>query len=309
MKTILVTGGAGFLGSHLCSRLLDMGNEVIALDNLSTSSKENIKPLLSNDRFEFIRQDVTIPVDFYVDEIYSMACPASPIHYQKTPVQTIETSLIGTSNCLKLARKCGASILLTSTSEIYGDPIEHPQKESYLGNVNCNGIRACYDESKRASETLMVDYCRQYNVDIRIARLFNTYGPNMHPDDGRVVSNFICQAIRGEDITIYGSGQQTRSFCYVDDMISALILLMESGYRQPMNLGNPGEFTMLELAEKVIKMTKSESNIVFRTLPEDDPKQRKPVIDLAKEVLKWKPRTNLEYGLLKTIEYFKGKVL
>jgi UDP-glucuronate decarboxylase len=305
-KKILVTGGAGFIGSHLCERLLDLGHEVVCIDNLFSGSKDNIKHLCANDRFEFMRHDVVLPLDFYVDQIYSLACPASPIHYQKHPVQTIETSFIGASNMLKLAHKTGASILTTSTSEIYGDPNVHPQKEDYWGNVNPVGVRSCYDESKRAVECLMMDYAREYNTDIRIARLFNCYGPRLHINDGRVISNFIVQALNGEDITIYGEGSQTRSFCYISDMIDALILLMESGYRQPVNLGNPGEFNMLELAEKIVKLTCSDSSLTFKPLPEDDPKQRRPDISLAKEVLHWEPKISLDEGLVKTVEYFRS---
>jgi UDP-glucuronate decarboxylase len=311
MKKILVTGGAGFIGSHLCRRLLDEGNEVLCVDNFFTGTKENIRPLLTNPRFEFLRHDVTFPLYVEVDQIYNLACPASPVHYQFDPVQTTKTSVHGAINMLGLAKRTRARILQASTSEVYGDPEVHPQPESYWGRVNPIGIRSCYDEGKRCAETLFFDYHRQHQTDIRVVRIFNTYGPNMHPADGRVVSNFIMQALCNEDITIYGDGSQTRSFQYVDDLVEAMIRMMnnESGFVGPVNLGNPGEFTIKELAEKVLALIpESKSKLVFKSLPADDPRQRKPDIALAKEKLNWEPKINLEEGLKKTIEYFRGKV-
>ena len=303
---ILVTGGSGFIGSHLCAKLLEQGNFVICVDNCFSSDKSNINNLLDNKNFEFIRHDVTFPLYLEVDQIYNLACPASPIHYQKDPIQTTKTSVIGAINMLGLAKRLGIKILQTSTSEIYGDPLVHPQPESYWGNVNPKGIRSCYDEGKRVAETLFFDYHRQHNLDIRVARIFNTYGPNMHPDDGRVVSNFIMQALQNKDITIYGDGLQTRSFQYVDDLVSGLITLMESDYIGPYNIGNPVEFTIKELAEKVIEMTGSNSKIIYLDLPSDDPKQRQPDISLAKQDLNWEPNISLDVGLIPTIEYFKS---
>lgn len=304
-KQILVTGGAGFLGSHLCERLLNEGNEVICLDNFFTGDKKNIEHLLDNHYFEVIRHDVTFPISLEVDEIYNLACPASPPHYQFDPVQTTKTSVIGAINMLELAKKCKAKILQASTSEVYGDPEVHPQPESYRGAVSTTGIRACYDEGKRCAETLFFDYYRQYNVDIKVMRIFNTYGPNMNPYDGRVVSNFIVQALKGDDITMYGDGTQSRSFCYVDDLISGMIKLMNTNdFTGPVNIGNPVEFTMLELAEKVIKLTNSKSKIIFKPLPQDDPLQRQPIIDLAKKELNWQPQIKLEEGLIRSISYF-----
>lgn len=309
MKRILVTGGAGFLGSHLCDRLIQEGNEVICADNLFTGSKENIRHLLSNPSFEFIRHDVTQPLYVEVDQIYNLACPASPPHYQFNPIKTAKTSVYGAMNMLGLAKRVHARILQASTSEVYGDPQVHPQPESYRGSVNPIGIRSCYDEGKRMAETLFFDYHRQHQVDIRVIRIFNTYGPRMNPQDGRVVSNFIVQALKGEDITIYGDGTQTRSFCYVDDLIDGMVRMMESEqFTGPVNLGNPGEFTMLELAEKVIELTGTHSKLVFKPLPGDDPTQRKPIITLAKEKLNWKPTIDLEEGLKRTIKYF-NKIL
>lgn len=304
---VLVTGGAGFIGSHLCEKLLKEGYEVICLDNLFTGQKDNIRHLMDNPYFEFIRKDIVEDIYVECDQIYNLACPASPVHYQYDPIKTIKTSFIGALHALGLAKRCNARILQASTSEVYGDPEVHPQPETYWGHVNPNGVRSCYDEGKRAAETLFFDYHRQHGVDIKVVRIFNTYGPNMRGDDGRVVSNFIVQALKGEDITIYGDGSQTRSFCYVDDLVDALIKMMnsEEGFTGPVNLGNPGEFTMLELAEKVIKLTGSKSKIVYLPLPQDDPTQRKPVIDLAKEKLNWEPKIHLEEGLIKTIEYFK----
>jgi UDP-glucuronate decarboxylase len=307
-KRILITGGAGFLGSHLSERLLNEGNEVICLDNYFTGNKENILHLIGNPRFEVLRHDVTMPLYVEVDEIYNLACPASPIHYQHDPVQTTKTCVHGAINMLGLAKRTGAKILQASTSEVYGDPEIHPQIESYWGRVNPIGIRSCYDEGKRCAETLFLDYHRQHNLDIKIARIFNTYGPRMHANDGRVVSNFIVQALKGEDITIYGDGEQSRSFCYVDEMVDAFIRLMDTGrdFIGPVNLGNPGEFTIRELAEKTIAMTGSQSSLNNHPLPEDDPKQRQPDISLAKEKLGWEPVIKLEEGLDKTIEYFKS---
>jgi len=307
VKRILVTGGAGFLGSHLTQRLLDEGNEVIVVDNLFTGSKKNIAPFRNHPNFEFILHDVTFPLYVEVDEIYNLACPASPVHYQRNPTQTTKTSVHGAINMLGLAKRTGAKILQASTSEVYGDPEVHPQPESYWGKVNPIGIRACYDEGKRVAETLFFDYWRQYDLQIKVVRIFNTYGPRMDKNDGRVVSNFIVQALRGEDITIYGDGSQSRSFCYVDDLVRGLISMMETDSHivGPMNLGNPVEFTMLELAELVLKYTKSESNLVFQALPQDDPKQRKPNISYAQEQLDWEPSVFLDEGLQKTIAYFK----
>ena len=307
MKRILVTGGAGFIGSHLCKRLVDEGNEVICVDNLFTGSKKNIEELLEISRFEFMRHDVTKELLVEVDQIYNLACPASPVHYQYNPVKTMKTSVMGAINMLGLAKRVKARILQASTSEVYGNPYVHPQPEGYWGNVNPIGIRSCYDEGKRAAETLFFDYHRQNGVDIKVIRIFNTYGPNMNPDDGRVVSNFIVQALKGEDITIYGDGKQTRSFCYVDDLVEGMVRMMNSreGFTGPVNLGNPGEFTMLELAEKVLALTGSKSKIVYQPLPQDDPTQRKPVIDLAKKELAWEPKVALDEGLKKTIAYFE----
>ena len=305
---ILVTGGAGFLGSHLCERLLAEGNDVICADNYFTGSKENVAHLLSNPYFELIRHDVTFPLYIEVDQIFNLACPASPVHYQHDPVQTTKTSVHGAINMLGLAKRVKARIFQASTSEVYGDPDVHPQPEEYWGRVNPIGIRSCYDEGKRCAETLFFDYHRQHNLDIKVARIFNTYGPRMHPNDGRVVSNFIVQALKGQDITIFGDGSQTRSFCYVDDLIEGFIRLMNTDpdVTGPVNLGNPGEFTMLELAEKVIELTGSSSKLTFMPLPQDDPKQRQPNIELAKSKLGWEPKVNLENGLKKTIEYFKN---
>lgn len=302
----LVTGGAGFIGSHLCERLLNEGHEVICLDNLFSSEKQNIEHLLDNKHFEFIRHDVTDPIFLEVDQIYNMACPASPVHYQYNPVKTTKTSVMGAINMLGLAKRVRARILHASTSEVYGDPKVHPQKEEYWGNVNTIGPRSCYDEGKRVAETLMFDYHRQNNVAVRVIRIFNTYGPRMHPNDGRVVSNFIVQALQGKDITVYGKGQQTRSFCYVEDLINGIMAMMnKDNFTGPVNLGNPNEFTILELAEKVIKLTGSKSKIIYKPLPQDDPTQRQPDISLAKKQLKWEPKVQLEEGLQKTIEYFK----
>lgn len=307
MNRILVTGGAGFLGSHLCERLLQNGNDVICVDNLYTGSKDNIRHLMANPYFEFIRHDVTEPLYVEVDQIYNLACPASPVHYQANPVKTTKTSVYGALNMLGLAKRVGARILQASTSEVYGDPEIHPQPETYRGCVNPIGIRSCYDEGKRVAETLFFDYHRMHNLEIKVMRIFNTYGPRMNPSDGRVVSNFIVQALRGEDITIYGDGSQTRSFCYVDDLIEGMVRLMASpaDFTGPCNLGNPGEFTILQLAQKVIDFTGSASQIIYQPLPSDDPLQRKPVIELAKKHLDWEPHIALDEGLKKTIEYFK----
>ena len=309
MKKIFVTGGAGFIGSHLCDRLLREGNDVICLDNYFTGSKDNIRHLLGNDHFELVRHDVINPYHAEVDEIYNLACPASPPHYQYNPIKTIKTSVMGAINMLGLAKRTRAKILQASTSEVYGDPAIHPQVESYWGNVNPIGIRSCYDEGKRCAETLFMDYHRQNGVRIKIIRIFNTYGPRMNPNDGRVVSNFIVQALKGEDITIYGDGTQTRSFQYVDDLIEVMIRMMATrdDFIGPVNTGNPGEFTMLELAQKIIELTGSRSKIVYRPLPGDDPKQRKPDITLAKEKLDWEPKIRLEEGLKRTIAYFEEK--
>ena len=305
-QRILVTGGAGFLGSHLVDRLLDKGHEVICLDNLFTGDKANIRHLLQHPRFELMRWDVTDPFKIEVDQIYNLACPASPVHYQYNAIKTVKTSVMGAINCLGLAKRVKARIFQASTSEVYGDPQVHPQVESYRGSVNPIGIRACYDEGKRVAETLFFDYHRQNGVDIRVVRIFNTYGPRMNPDDGRVVSNFIVQALRGENITVYGEGQQTRSFCYVDDLVEGFIRMMETeDFTGPVNLGNPGEFTILELAEAVIRLTGSSSKIIQQPLPEDDPLQRKPDITLAREKLGWEPKVPLEEGLKRTIQFFE----
>jgi UDP-glucuronate decarboxylase len=305
-KRILITGGAGFLGSHLCERLLADGHEVVCLDNYFTGTKQNIVHLLENPYFEVVRHDVTFPLYIEVDEIYNLACPASPVHYQFDPVQTTKTSVHGAINMLGLAKRVKAKIFQASTSEVYGDPQIHPQPESYWGHVNPNGIRSCYDEGKRCAETLFFDYRRQHNLNIKVARIFNTYGPRMHPNDGRVVSNFIVQALQGRPITIYGDGSQTRSFCYVDDLIEAFVRLMdtEDSFTGPMNTGNPGEFTILQLAENVIELIGSKSEIIFEPLPEDDPQQRQPDISLAKEKLGWEPKVSLREGLVPTIAYF-----
>jgi UDP-glucuronate decarboxylase len=305
-KRVLVTGGAGFVGSHLCERLLDSGADVLCADNFFTGSRMNVAHLLGNPRFELIRHDVTFPLYVEVDEIYNLACPASPVHYQYDPVQTTKTSVHGAINMLGLAKRVRAKVLQASTSEVYGDPAIHPQVEAYWGNVNPIGIRSCYDEGKRCAETLFFDYHRQHKLRIKVARIFNTYGPRMHPNDGRVVSNFIVQALRGLPITIYGEGQQTRSFCYVDDLVSGLIKLMETGdeVTGPVNIGNPGEFTIRQLAETVIEMTGSASKLEFRPLPQDDPKQRQPDITLARGTLGWEPTTSLREGLAKAITYF-----
>ena len=306
---ILVTGGAGFLGSHLCDRLLADGHDVVAIDNLFTGRKINLEHLFGNPRFEFVRHDVTDPFKFEVDQIYNLACPASPPHYQFNPIKTTKTSVMGAINCLGLAKRVKARVFQASTSEVYGDPSVHPQPESYWGNVNPIGLRSCYDEGKRCAETLFFDYYRENNVDIRVIRIFNTYGPRMHEADGRVVSNFIVQALRGEDITIYGDGSQTRSFCYVDDLIEGFVRFMaQTETVGPMNLGNPGEFTMIELAELALKLTGGKSKIVHKPLPSDDPKQRQPDITLARKILKWEPKVSLEEGLARTIEYFKKRV-
>ena len=306
---ILVTGGAGFLGSHLCDRLLEDGHEVVCIDNLFTGQKANIAHLLPNPKFEFVRHDVIDPFKFEVDQIYNLACPASPPHYQYNPIKTTKTSVMGAINCLGLAKRVKARVFQASTSEVYGDPHVHPQPESYWGNVNPIGRRSCYDEGKRCAETLFFDYHRENKVDIRVIRIFNTYGPRMHPSDGRVVSNFIVQALKGEDLTIYGDGKQTRSFCYVDDLIEGFIRFMaQTQTVGPMNLGNPGEFTMLQLAEKTLELIGGKSKIVHKPLPSDDPKQRQPDITLAKKVLKWEPAIALEEGLANTIEYFRKRV-
>ena len=307
---VLVTGGAGFLGSHLCDCLINDGYDVVCVDNLFTGKKDNIRHLLGNPYFEFIRQDVTMPIYVECDYIYNLACPASPIQYQRDPIYTTKTSFMGTINALGLAKRTGAKILQASTSEVYGDPECHPQKETYKGNVNTIGPRACYDEGKRIAETLLFDYHRQHNVKIKIMRIFNTYGPKMDVGDGRVVSNFIVQALRGEDITIYGDGKQTRSFCYVDDLIDGMIKLMNRSddITGPINIGNPQEFTILELAEKIIDLTNSSSKIIYKELPKDDPTQRKPDISLAIEKLNWKPQVILDDGLIKTIEYFNARL-
>lgn len=307
MNKCLVTGGAGFLGSHLCDRLIERGNDVLCVDNFFTGSKQNVAHLLGKPNFELIRHDVTFPLYVEVDRIFNLACPASPVHYQYDPVQTTKTSVHGAINMLGLSKRVNARILQASTSEVYGDPEVHPQTEEYWGKVNPIGIRSCYDEGKRCAETLFFDYFRQHQIEIKVMRIFNTYGPRMHPKDGRVVSNFIVQALNGENITVYGNGQQTRSFCYVDDLIEGMLRLMDSpaDVTGPINIGNPVEFTMLELAEMVVKLTKSKSRLVFHSLPSDDPKQRQPNIKLAKDKLNWVPQVSLEDGLKETIKYFK----
>jgi UDP-glucuronate decarboxylase len=306
MKRILITGGAGFIGSHLCERLLKEGNDIICLDNFFTGYKRNVLHLMDYHRFELVRHDITQPILLEVDQIYHLACPASPIHYQYNPVKTIKTNVMGTINMLGIAKRVNARILLASTSEVYGDPKIHPQTEVYWGNVNPIGIRSCYDEGKRVAETLMMDYHRQNRVNIKIVRIFNTYGPRMAPNDGRVISNFIIQALKGEDITVYGDGNQTRSFCYIDDLIDGLVRMMNvNGFMGPVNIGNPNEFTILELAKKVIKITKSKSKIVYKKLPEDDPTQRQPAINLARKKLSWEPKVDLMDGLGITIKFFK----
>jgi UDP-glucuronate decarboxylase len=309
MARVLVTGGAGFLGSHLCERLLGQGHDVLCVDNFFTGSKANITHLMTQPSFELIRHDVTFPLYVEVDKIYNLACPASPIHYQFDPVQTTKASVHGAINMLGLAKRVRATILQASTSEVYGDPEIHPQKESYWGRVNPIGVRSCYDEGKRCAETLFFDYWRQHRLRIKVVRIFNTYGPRMHPNDGRVVSNFIIQALRGEDITVYGDGTQTRSFCYVDDLVEAILRTMNTAdeFTGPINIGNPAEFTMLQLAELVLKLTRSKSKVVFKPLPSDDPRQRQPDIALAKDVLGWSPITELEQGLERTIRYFKDR--
>ena len=308
MKKVLVTGGAGFLGSHLCDRLVSEGHDVLCVDNFFTGSKRNIEQLLANNRFELMRHDVTFPLYVEVNQIYNLACPASPVHYQHDPVQTTKTSVHGAINMLGLAKRTRARILQASTSEVYGDPEVHPQPESYWGKVNPVGIRSCYDEGKRCAETLFFDYWRQHQLEIKVVRIFNTYGPRMHPNDGRVVSNFIVQALKGEDITIYGDGQQTRSFCYVDDLIEVFVRMMgsESDFTGPVNIGNPTELTMLELAERVLKLVGGKSKLAFKPLPADDPKQRRPDISLAKEKLGWEPKVPVEEGLRRTVEYFRS---
>jgi len=307
MQKILVTGGAGFLGSHLCERLIEGGHDVLCVDNYFTGSKANIKHLLDHPHFELMRHDVTFPLYVEVDRIFNLACPASPVHYQHDPVQTTKTSVHGAINMLGLAKRVKARILQASTSEVYGDPEVHPQPESYWGKVNPIGVRSCYDEGKRCAETLFFDYWRQHQLQIKVVRIFNTYGPRMHPNDGRVVSNFIVQALKGEDITMFGDGSQTRSFCYVDDLIEVMLRMMDSPahFIGPVNIGNPGEFTMLELAEMVLRLTGSRSRISFKPLPSDDPKQRRPDISLAKQALDWEPKVSLEEGLVKTIDYFR----
>ncbi len=307
MKRILVTGGAGFLGSHLCDRLLERGEDVLCIDNFFTGSKRNVSHHFNHPHFELIRHDVTFPLYVEVDQIFNLACPASPIHYQHDPVQTTKTSVHGAINMLGLAKRVKARILQASTSEVYGDPEIHPQREEYWGRVNPIGIRSCYDEGKRCAETLFFDYYRQLRLEIKVMRIFNTYGPRMHPNDGRVVSNFIVQALRDEDITIYGDGQQTRSFCYVSDLIEGMLLLMDTpaDFTGPVNVGNPGEFTMLELAEWVVRLTSSKSKLIFKPLPEDDPRQRKPDIELARNKLGWEPKVCLQDGLKETISYFR----
>ncbi len=310
MKKILVTGGAGFLGSHLCEKLLNENNEVICLDNYFTGNKKNIIHLLDNPYFELVRHDITSPFFIEVDEIYNLACPASPIHYQYNPIKTVKTSVMGAINMLGLAKRIRCKVLQASTSEVYGDPVVHPQKEEYWGNVNPIGLRSCYDEGKRCAETLFFDYHRQNNVKIKVIRIFNTYGPRMHPNDGRVVSNFIVQALQGKDITIYGSGNQTRSFCYVDDLIRGMVAMMNTGddVIGPVNIGNPNEFTIKELAEMVVDLVGTKSKIVYKPIAADDPQQRQPVIDKAKRLLNWEPTIQLREGLLKTIEYFEKEL-
>jgi UDP-glucuronate decarboxylase len=307
-KRVLVTGGAGFLGSFLCERLLNEGSDVVCVDNFYTGAKRNIVHLLNNPYFELIRHDITFPLYLEVDEIYNLACPASPIHYQNDPVQTTKVNVHGSINMLGLAKRLKAKILQASTSEVYGDPTVHPQTEDYWGNVNCIGFRSCYDEGKRCAETLFFDYFRQHKLKIKVVRIFNTYGPRMHPNDGRVVSNFILQALRNENITVYGDGKQSRSFCYVEDMIDGMIRMMNTndGFTGPINLGNPHEYRIIELAQKIIELTNSKSDIVYKPLPDDDPMQRRPSIKQAKKQLGWEPRTMLEEGLQKTIEFFKN---
>lgn len=307
---MLVTGGAGFLGSHLCERLLEQGQDVVCVDNFYTGNKDNIAHLLNNPRFELLRHDITFPLYIEVKEIYNLACPASPIHYQHDPVQTTKTSVHGSINMLGLAKRTGARILQASTSEVYGDPAQHPQTETYWGHVNPIGVRSCYDEGKRCAETLFFDYHRQHNLDIKVVRIFNTYGPRMHPNDGRVVSNFIMQALRNEPITIYGDGSQTRSFCYVDDLVDGLMRMMntDKGVTGPVNLGNPKEYTMLDLADTIIALTGSSSQLKYKQLPQDDPKQRCPDITVAHKILSWSPTTRLEVGLKQTINYFKSQL-
>lgn len=312
MKRILVTGGAGFIGSHLCDRLIKEGNDVVCLDNFFTGSKENVIHLIGNPHFELVRHDVTQPYYAEVDQIYNLACPASPIHYQYNPIKTVKTSVMGAINMLGLAKRINAKILQASTSEIYGDPAIHPQPESYWGNVNTIGFRSCYDEGKRCAETLFMDYHRQNNVKIKIIRIFNTYGPKMHPHDGRVVSNFIVQSLKGDDITLYGGGEQTRSFQYIDDLLEAMIRVMnntDDTFIGPVNLGNPNEFTIKELADKIIALTGTKSKIVYKDLPSDDPKQRQPDITLARNIINWEPKVQLEDGLVKTIEYFRNVLI
>jgi len=311
MKRILITGGAGFIGGHLCERLLNEGNDIICLDNFFTGSKDNIRHLIGNSHFELVRHDITKEYFAEVDQIYNLACPASPPHYQYNPIKTIKTSVLGVINMLGLAKRCKATILQASTSEVYGDPKIHPQTEDYWGNVNPIGVRSCYDEGKRCAETLMMDYYRQNNVDIRIVRIFNTYGPNMDMNDGRVVSNFILQALKGEDITVYGDGLQTRSFCYVDDLIDAMIKMMNNpqGFIGPVNLGNSSERTILDFAKIIIEMTHSKSKIIYKNLPSDDPMQRQPDLVLAKRELNWQPSTDIKVGLEKTIKYFEEKMV
>lgn len=308
-RRVLVTGGAGFLGSHLCEQLLALGDDVLCVDNFFTSQRENVAHLLDNPRFELMRHDVTFPLYVEVDFIYNLACPASPIHYQLDPVQTVKTSVHGAINILGLAKRVRARVLQASTSEVYGDPLVHPQREDYWGHVNPVGVRSCYDEGKRCAETLFFDYHRQHGLDIKVARIFNTYGPRMHPNDGRVVSNFVMQALRGKDIEIFGDGSQTRSFCYVTDLVDGLIRLMktEKGFTGPINIGNPNEFTIRQLAERVIELTNSKSKVAFRDLPADDPKHRQPDITLARAKLDWHPKVELDEGLKKTISYFAGR--
>lgn len=309
-KRILVTGGAGFIGSHLCEKLLEQGNDVICMDNLFTGQKDNIRHLMSNSYFEFIRKDILEDIYVECDQIYNLACPASPVYYQYDPIKTGKTNVIGALHALGLAKRCHARILQASTSEIYGDPQMHPQPESYRGYVNPIGIRSCYDEGKRMAETLFFDYHRQHGVDIKVIRIFNTYGARMRLDDGRVISNFVVQALKGDDITIYGDGKQTRSFCYIDDLVDGMIRMMnsKSGFTGPVNIGNPGEFTMIELADIIVELTGSRSKIVYKSLPQDDPMQRKPDIELAKRNLEWEPTVSLEEGLKKTIKYFENKL-
>ena len=307
-KRIVITGGAGFIGSHLCERLLNNGNEVICVDNLFTGDKENIKHLMNNNYFEFIRHDITVPLYLECDEIFNLACPASPVHYQYDPIKTMKTSIYGSVNMLGLAKRTNSKILQASTSEVYGDPLVHPQPEGYRGNVNPIGMRSCYDEGKRAAETFFMDYYRKHEVSIKIVRIFNTYGPKMSVGDGRVISNFIVQALKNEDITIYGSGRQTRCFCYVDDLVEGIIKIMDTGgeFTGPVNLGSAVEHTIIEIAKKIIQLTKSESKIIFKDLPQDDPVRRKPDLSLAKKTIDWNSSISLEQGLIKTIDYFKA---